>query len=282
MTKGILIIAVGHPLYGNMAYNLALSIKAAGVKDPICIVHSGRALSHLIDKQKEMFDDFIPVPEGTDFRYHRTRLFDLSPFELTLALDADLIWMNKSTDDLWPILDKVPFTAQNFGCRYPDGTDCFWKDQYAYTWWGKYEDIKEHYDLVGPLYRCMNSFLLFRKVEETQLLFSHWTDIMESNKCATEEWNNGIADEFGLNIALSELDMKLHQDNWHPTSWDAKPSLKELSANYYALNYGGNIMNRRKKEQYDLLMQTKCYKMGVKHLFPLKSKREYLPHRIKQ
>src|SRR5678809_433727 len=100
MTTGILIIATKHPYYGRMAFNLAASIRASEKECNICVLHSGRGLSHLTDAQKEIFNDVIEIKESNGVG---TKLWaiEYTPYDNTLIIDADNLWFKKKPSELF-------------------------------------------------------------------------------------------------------------------------------------------------------------------------------------
>ena len=49
--RGVLTMALKHPLYGRYAYNLAMSIKSANFKTQVAVIADEAALAHLhLDK----------------------------------------------------------------------------------------------------------------------------------------------------------------------------------------------------------------------------------------
>ena len=63
MSKGIVIIALGYPLYGNAAFNLALSLKNTSPEIPIALVYEPNAISKLSSRELTYFDEFIKLDE---------------------------------------------------------------------------------------------------------------------------------------------------------------------------------------------------------------------------
>ena len=54
--KGILLIALGHPIYGKMAAALAASIKVAQTETPVVLYCNDKSVSRLMDGEKKLFD----------------------------------------------------------------------------------------------------------------------------------------------------------------------------------------------------------------------------------
>ena len=50
--KGILLIALGHPIYGKMAAALAASIKVAQTETPVVLYCNDKSVSRLMDARR--------------------------------------------------------------------------------------------------------------------------------------------------------------------------------------------------------------------------------------
>lgn len=65
-TRGILLLALGQPHYGNYAANLAMSIKFNCPDMPIALIHDEGAIRHIsADKRLQLFDELIEAPKDT-------------------------------------------------------------------------------------------------------------------------------------------------------------------------------------------------------------------------
>ena len=64
MKHGIIIIALGYPLYGNTAFNLALSIKSKCKDVPIALAieEDNLSISDLTEREVGFFDHYLTVP----------------------------------------------------------------------------------------------------------------------------------------------------------------------------------------------------------------------------
>ena len=101
MTKteqGVLIIALGHRMYVEKAFNLALSIRATSPSMNITLVHSNN-LSELSAQQRFIFNkliecksEYYTLEDGTK-SYIKAKLYldKITPYKRTLYLDADMI-----------------------------------------------------------------------------------------------------------------------------------------------------------------------------------------------
>ena len=73
--RGVLLVGLGAPYYGNLACNLAASIKATSPSIPVCLVHSGDSISHLNEAHKSVFDELIECPVSMYHRKNGKRVF---------------------------------------------------------------------------------------------------------------------------------------------------------------------------------------------------------------
>lgn len=278
--KGIVIVAVGHPYYGRQAYNLALSIKA--VEDfPVTILHAGRAINHLSDIQLSIFDKIIEmcahVPENSGCKLWS---YEYSPYHETLLLDADMLWSpKKKPSDLFEEVKEVEFTGITEG--YHDGED---HGNPLYFYWADISEIREVYKVEGMIYQWRSEVLYFKKGSTANKIFKQAKKIFLNPKLSTvKQYAGGVPDELAINIATAMSEIKPHQFNWQPAFWwklnnRVVPDLNTVYG-YYLVSFGSNIASDQVKKLYDRIMKAAAYKTGVQHVFPLASKRDYLPAR---
>ena len=70
-TKGILIVALGATEYGNMAANLAASIRFSDPDVPIHLVHTDSSISHLAEVHRALFSSMAVCPPEYYTRYQK-------------------------------------------------------------------------------------------------------------------------------------------------------------------------------------------------------------------
>lgn len=283
LEKGIIIIAVGHPYYGKMAYNLAVSIKA--VEDfPVTVVYSGQSLSHLSEEQKSVFDNMVFLPEDIPMGCG-TKLwaYEFSPYRETLLLDADMLWLpQQKPSDLFEELSGVNFTGVTEGYWSKDGTDI----HPQYFFWADPVEISEVYK-VDKVYQWRSETIFFKKSAEIKKLFRTAQKVFLNSKLKSEaSYATGTADELGINVATAVHNIHPHVYKWKPAYWHLLnkghyPEFSELYSNYYLASFGANIASGESRKFYDRIMKVACYKMGSRHLFPLISKRGTIPERMK-
>lgn len=280
--NGIIIVAVGHPYYGRMAYNLALSIKALQEDMSVTVVQSQYSLAHLSFDQKQVFDDVINIPGGAPLSCGAKLWANLvSPYENTLLLDADMLWLpGKTPADMFTELQGINFTAITEG-SYPGDL------HEKYFLWADPDEIKQKYNIASDkLYQWRSEVMFFTK--QMDELFTLAREIYNAPNLATEKlYANTTADELALVIACGVLDIHPHEYKWQPGYWHLMnggriPSeLSALYAHYYLVSFGANQASGESKKLYDRIMKVSCYKKGKQHVFPLISKKEFLPERQK-
>lgn len=274
--NGIIIIATGHPYYGNMAYNLAISIKSVEPETKIAVVWSGRSLSHLTAAQVEIFDHKIELPPeyrtGFGVKLH---LDQLTPFGNTLCLDADMLWLGKKPTDLFKELAGIAFTIIAEG-----DSD---KPNKRYYFWADPKEIKAAYG-VDKVWQTRSEVMYF---EPGTKVFEIARALKPEQKLKTiRKFGEWIPDELYFNIAMAVLKIDPHVQNWMPAYWcrlnnELMPNLSVLYRDYYLLSFGSNAAGPIMKRAYDNVMQVVCNKLRLPYIFKLKSKKEWAPGRLK-
>jgi hypothetical protein len=149
MTKGYIIVAQGS--YVNMAELLARSIKAtqSTVNNVSLITDSSGS---------DIFDHIIPIDNQNDYMLNRTKIYDLSPYDETVMLDADMLFFD-DVSHWWNHLDRFPLLITNRVKTYRDSwattpyrntfiknnlTNCY----SAFTYFKKDPLAKEFFDLL--------------------------------------------------------------------------------------------------------------------------------------
>ena len=109
-TQGYITIATGAQRYAEMAIVLGLSIKTFDAKRPVCLLHDDRvALPPYSDR---IFDEAIELdPDGEYIGcMNKLRLYEYSPFDQTMFVDADCILMKSQVDSYWSHCAGMGFT----------------------------------------------------------------------------------------------------------------------------------------------------------------------------
>lgn len=270
LTHGIILIATGHPNYGRMAYNLAISIKAVEAVQ-IAVVCTHAAMSHLTEKQLQVFDHRIDTAhEGFATKLH---LDELTPFDRTLYLDVDMLWLGKNPSELFVALQGTQFTAITEG-----DSD---KPNPKYYFWAELSEIQSAYK-VQKVYQTRSEVIYF---ERGCKVFSKARSLDPKKKLKTiRMFGEHVPDELYFNIAIALLGIEIAPfmpAYWARLNGEVMPNLSVLYKNYYLLSFGSNVASPPMKRAYDNVMQVASNKLRLPYLFKLKSKKEWAPGRLK-
>lgn len=278
LKQGILIIALGHPYYGRYAFNLAITLKA--VEDiQIAVVHDNTSLSHLDDTQKAVFDILVPcdLKPGCGAKLHA---YDLSPFDQTLLLDADMVWLPvHKPSELFKELEGIEFTGITEG-----STD---NPSSHYFFWAQIEEIRSKYGITSTIHQWRTEVLYFEKSDKVKEMFADAININANHGLSSvKEFAEGIPDELSINISAGKHELNPHKPNWQPSYWakmhqDKIPEPSTLYREYYLLSAGGNMNTDNVKQMYNNIVKAQAPKLGLTHCFPLQSKHSFLTERRK-
>ena len=110
MTQGYITLATGDRAYYEMAENLAASIRVMDPGRPIALAHDHDAV--ISPAASRLFDHLIPLPKDTNYVTvtHKFKLFELSPFDRTMFVDADCLMVKRDIDRYWAIAGESFFT----------------------------------------------------------------------------------------------------------------------------------------------------------------------------
>lgn len=291
---GIIITALDSPYYGKYAFQLALSIKHTSPNVNIALLCNDPGKAHLSPGEQAFFDKIIKVNKTAVTSNGReatlkfkTFLYDISPYDRTLYLDADtLLNPKRSIENMLSELPKdCKFTMQNRGHQdLKSSSDETLNSRF--TIWANSLHIKKAYKFTeGKLFNLSSEFIYFVKDKEVKRLFDTAKKVYDNPKVQYEFFNGGVPDELPFAIAMIECGMYPHQDVYRPFYWEAFDkkrllhSPRELYAQYYGVSFGGNLQESFIKKFYHNLAQYYCNQFGVQHVFDLKDKRSFLPNR---
>lgn len=283
--KGILLLALCHPYYGRMAYNLAMSIKSVDPSVHITLVYSGAGISHINQRNMWVFDNKMQIEDDGKPFGTKLRLKEFSPYERTLYIDADTVWVGKVTPSiLMDQLKGIAFTGITEGFHDFNEPE---KSQPSknYFFWADVEEVKERWALTERLYQWRSEFIYFEKCDKTDVMFNLAQSVYANPKLNKIKMFAGhIPDELAINIATCVYNMPPHEYKWKPSYWDAlhggnMPHIDELGSRYYVVSCGGNANFGALKRMYDGTVGASAYRLKLQHVFPLISKREMLTSR---
>ena len=284
MKKGILLIAIGNRNYLSMAINLAVSIRSAS-NIPIALATEAPPPAWLTEKGIININVSVPAEYYTtdgkiEYIKVKTRMYDLSPFQQTIFLDVDTIWLRKTgPEDLFELLDAVDFTISNTGLA-------------EMSIWANIAEVKKAYDTTAPFYNFHSEFVYFKKCDAIKKYFTKVKQVFDRPKVKGMHFDGArIADELAFQIASMLTGIYPHQDNFFPDYWwgrDQKNSESflftyQLAEKYHLYSIGGNITPPHIAANYNKLVKFYYQKAGLTGPWLLigdnQNKKNYIPGR---
>ncbi len=282
MRKGILLIAIGHPNYIKMAINLAAGIK---LNEPgMEIALATNLLPPAFAMERQLIDVCVFVPDEyfttdgkTEYIKVKTRMYDLSPFDETIFLDVDMLWLHKrKPSELFTQLEGIAFTIANTGLA-------------GSSIWADINEVKKAYKITDQKYYNFHSeFVYFKKCAAVKKYFHKVKEVYDHPKVKGTNFGGArIADELAFQIASMLLDYYPHQDNYLPTYWwgrdiGGKENHKfayQLAEKYFSYSIGGNSLPTNVAKTYNQLAGFYFKKMGLANPWIVQNKKSFIPER---
>jgi hypothetical protein len=265
-----------------------MSIKAIDPDFPICVIHSENSLNHLSAHQRRFFDQMILLPESQVKGFAcKLHLDELSPFEETLFLDADMAWLPKrGPSELMNELSDYEYTGITEGYYNIDSNDRA-EISKKYYFWADVDEIVKKYELTGKIYQWRSEVIYFKKTEKVKRFFA------DARKINTDHglksiimFGNQVPDELGINISAAIHGIEPHQYKWIPALWprlhgNNSTCFEEIYNRYYLLSCGSNYATGDIKKLYDRVIKCAANKFQTQHVFPLIDKKSFIPDRQK-
>ena len=284
MKRGVVLVAVGHPFYGNYAHNLAMSIKAVTPEIPIVCLTDGEGTRHLVDPVFNYTIRLKPQDITTNGLkdYIRPKVFlnEHSPFDETIFIDADVLWTpKKKITDLFDTLNNVNLTIGNHS------KIDIKEAKKGFIHWANPEHIREKLGFIeGTLYNLSSEFIYFKKTEEVDLFFKIAQDFYENPTIDFMRFAHGVPDELAFEIAMLKTGIYPHQSPFLPFYWEhaQKKSWEpfQIYEKFYGISMGGNVIDFRSQNTYDNLAKAIAKKFN--QIFaPCRSKKSFLTERSK-
>ena len=288
MTKGILLIALGRPQYGNLAANLAASIRYTS-DIPIHVVYTEGSLSHLSKEHLSLFTSTAICPpeiyKGDKKEYIRakTHMYDLSPFDETIFLDVDMVILpgKNMADELAKLSEICDFTMETRG--YADLSE---QQPDNKSFWCNVNELKEAYNVVeGRFYNLHSEFVFFKKCDENEIFFEEVKKQYDHPLVEVRKFDNGLPDEFAFSTAMMLLQYYPHLDNFIKIYWDRMDGHIDWNTkvipNYIGFSLGGNETHKNIASKANLYNRHVRSKLNLPYEFRHLPKRQWNANRIK-
>ena len=288
-TTGVVLVALGHPYYGNMAHQLAMSLKFGAPDLDVALFIDDRGGQYLDKHKRSLFDKVLKMPkEYTRFRGResflkpKVYLNHLSPYDKTLYLDVDMVWNPKrNAGEFIKELNGVGFTMQNRG--HLDMAKSKDLDSKYMIWATTRDVMTAHGFKSGKLYNLSSELIYFEKSTKIDKFWDDTQSLFESPKVKHVDFADGVPDELPFTIAMVKNKIYPHMDNWKPVFWESfmkiQPVERELWGSFNALSLGGNIVPKYTKKIYDNLITWYGNQFGCSNVWKCKDKRSFVKSR---
>lgn len=276
MTTGILLIGIGHKNYGCMAANLAMSMRANGCDLPITLVTQADTITRLDDDYKALFTDIKEIPSRcytladneTCYIKAKAHMDELTPYDYTLFIDADVIMINNhSINAEIEKLKGIDFTIKNKGLNN------------KFSIWADMNEVVKQYKLEDKdIYEIHSEFIWWKKGHPAMV---KWAENFETLKVTPTNFAGCIADELPLFISMAQTDTKPHMLAYNPIYWfnqDSKQQkrIKDMKEEgYCGLSIGGNMISELQRTSYDVLVTIYSKMFNMKLVFKAQQKKRW-------
>jgi len=287
MSKGVIILALGHSNYGNYAIQLCRSIKAVDESANITLLYNDSAITHF-KNNTSIFDNVIEVPREfyitnglPDYVKAKTYLYELSPYDETIYIDADVIWLpQRKISELFNELSNTDIIISN------RGKELLKDSKKGFIHWADPEEIREVYGTKGNIYNLSSEFIYFKKCNKVELFFDYAIVAYFNPKIKYKKFAHHLPDELAFIIAMIQTGIEFISP-FTPFYWEqfevkstrkTKPVF-QIYKEYYGYSMGGNINTTNQEQIYNNIAALSNNKFKVKGYFPAKSKKNWLIER---
>ncbi len=267
--RGFVTIATGDLRYYKMAYNLLCSYRWFSKKKvPFAII---------CDKENQftqMFDKVVIMDEPTHSFMDKLALFDYTPYEETIFIDADSTAYG-DLNNWWAVFEK----GDDFSC-----IGYMWQDIHSGRGWFKPEGLKEFSkeityipDFNGGMYYLRKTSLCKRVFEQANFFARHYEEYsfngfrkaadepclalaMAVNNCHPIDLKEGGM-VFAPSKKNTDLDIDVPRAYYRRTESDAYQVILVHWSNYYT------TLSRYKFEMSKLYKTIKHEKQGILYVF---------------
>lgn len=270
---GILVIAIGSDFYSRLAYALAKSLKKFN-KLPIALItdsykDDNKIFDYVVEANLSHYlDSFVMNP----FKL-KTFIYDYSPFENTLYLDADTLCL-KPLDGLFEQLGD--FQIHEFSRWNKDN----WQ-KCPMVWVKKVnKTVEDIYDAYGldktreyPEYN--SSFIWFKKNETNKAYFDQVKKNYTDRRIDFKDIGGSYPDEMAYNLASVQKSHYGPLKGFKPVyyKWETErkgsiPAINDLKEKYYFLGMAGGYHASNLVNIYHRL----CKDLGINMKFDSRAK----------
>lgn len=284
MSKGVVLIAAGSPVYGQWAFNLTMGLKHTCADINITLLWKGMGKSH-IEHQIKYYDEVIEIPDEciawngtTSYLRSKVCLFDLSPYTETIFIDSDVIWFPYTgINTLFDELKDIDFTM---GVRSKNNLE-----EDPRLIWASAENLRKTFGEIN-IYNLSSEFIYFKKTGRVKEFFDVAKESFDNPEVDYNRFDGTVPDELAFQIAMIKTGLEPHKEHFLPFYWEHfhKKNLnvpKLYNSGFYGYSMGGNHNYPLQKSTYDNLVKFYCNTFGVKYPYLAHNKRDLFQTRSK-
>jgi hypothetical protein len=268
MSRGVLIIATGHTNYYRMALNLAVSLKTVNRSTKIALACTENIQKIITMGESSFFDESIIIKESDlivngklEHPTAKVMMYNLSPFDETIYIDADSLWLPKNKiEDLFALVEKNQVAFQSVHLHDLNTEwNCLWTAQDGGINTG-IADIKNHYGLKkGTIHEMQSSFMYFKKGKKAEKFFKDAEDFYRNRPIFFHIWSGGMPDELAFNVssAINQTKVTPHPltpvyfADYDPNRYLMGRRRNEIFNDYYIVSMAGNQSPKSMVDMYD-------------------------------
>lgn len=217
-TQGYVVLACDQDKYRDMAINIARSLKFFDPKRSICLLHNDKIA--ITPECENLFDNIRLIEDRRNYVgvMNKARLYDYSPFEQSMYVDADMLLMRPNINAYWEALDGHYFNMT--GSKETSGQ---WYNMDIGTVISKFD--------VPYIVRMNSGVFYFEKGEPARKFFERAINIFDTYKDVISKIHQGrsgqYADEPIFGLAMGEAGIQPMQNiighgSWMVTTWQSR------------------------------------------------------------
>lgn len=216
--QGYVTIALDKQKYVDMAVNLAKSIRYFDPTRPVCLIYNERV--DLPEGVLSVFDDTVLLQSDDDYIgcMNKIRIYDVSPYEETMYIDADCLLAKDDMDRHWQNASK-----RYFGMTGDKSTKGQWNAL-------SIADVCREF-AIQYIVRMNSGVFYFKKCQEAEAFFLRLKVLYENYRDKLSNIHQGragqYADEPFFGTAMGEfridpVDGGPSVGSWMVTTWRAR------------------------------------------------------------
>lgn len=265
--QGVCIVALGYRIYGEMAANLACSLRVISPDIQIALLYDSDGISTLKEEHLKLFNQHIEVGGSeitvTDSKHYQIAkllVYKYSPFDFTIYIDADTLWGNRPIEQLFEQYKDMDFMV---GAHSVYDKETQRHSIMGYTYWCRPHEACVYHNLPW-IQQTISGLFYFRKSEIAEKIFNIAMEVYFDPDTPNFVWSNGKPDEYCFNVALAKLGIEIPRNS--PIYFDKLHGKKDerlMFSGYYGIAIGGHKIEHNLRRIYDTRAAECCAKMNV-------------------